>query len=80
MEQTSDRSTAWQVLQRIYRFSLPANFKMKLHPVGSRGTHLGNRLPGFDLLSLLNQQPAVMSVGTYVGIAVFDDQQLAVAP
>jgi hypothetical protein len=74
MEQTSDRSTVWQVLHRIYWLPLTANFKMKFHPVGSCGTHFGNRLPSFDLLSLLNQQPAVVSVGTYVGIAMFDDQ------
>ncbi|MNJ63923.1 hypothetical protein D3C77_598520 [compost metagenome] len=53
---------------------------MQLHPVRARGTHFGNCLPNFDLLSLPNQKPAVVTVGTDVGVAVLDDDQLAVAP
>ena len=79
-EQTSDKSSTWQVLHWIYRLTLAANFEVKLHPVSSRGTHLGNALPDFDLLPLTYQQPAVVTVGTHVGIAVFDDHQLTVAP
>ena len=74
------RSATGKILQGIDRFTLTANLEMKLHPVGSCGTHLGNMLPGFDLLSLPNQQPAVVAVGAYVGIAVLDDHQFAVAP
>ena len=67
-------------MQGVYRFTLAANLKMELHPIGTRGSHFGDMLSDFDLLSLPHQQPAVMSVGAYVGIAVFDDYQFAVAP
>ncbi|AMR67995.1 hypothetical protein A0T30_17065 [Aquipseudomonas alcaligenes] len=73
-------SAARQILQGVYRFTLAANLKMELHPIGTRGSHFGDMLSDFDLLSLPHQQPAVMSVGAYVGIAVFDDYQFAVAP
>ena len=53
---------------------------MELHPVGPRGTHLGNTLPDFDLLTFPYQQPAVVAVGAYIGITVLDDDQFAVAP
>lgn len=80
MARVGDGSTAWQILQRIDWLTLTANLEVQLHPVGSRGPHLGNVLPGFDLLPLPYQQPAVMTVSTYVGIAVLDDDQFAVAP
>ncbi|KJH83074.1 hypothetical protein UF78_06810 [Stutzerimonas stutzeri] len=67
-------------MQRIYGFALAANLEMQLHPVGSSRSHLGNSLPSLDLLTLLNQQPAVMTVGTYIGIAVLDDHKFAVTP
>src|SRR3989338_2049358 len=79
-KQAGGGSTARQVLQRINRFSLAANLEMEFHPIGSRGPHLGNSLTDFDLLPLPNQKPAVVTVGTDVGIAVFNDHQLAVAP
>lgn len=74
------RSATWQVLQWIDRFTLAANLEVQLHPIGSCGAHLGNRLPYLDLLPFPHQQPAVVTVGTHVGLVVFDDDQLAVAP
>lgn len=79
-EQASFRSTFRQVLQRINRFALAANLEVQLHPVGSSRSHLGNALPSFDLLAFLNQQPAVVTVGAYIGIAVLDDHKFAVTP
>jgi len=73
-------STSWQKLHGIYWLALAANFKVKFHPVGTRGAHFGNCLPGLDLLPLPNQQPTVMAIGAYIGIAMLDDYQLAVAP
>ena len=73
-------STTRQILQWIYRFALAANLKMELHPIGTRGSHLGDMLSDFDLLSLPHQQPAVVSVGAYIGIAVLDDHKFAVTP
>ncbi|KZX51118.1 hypothetical protein A3710_09280 [Stutzerimonas frequens] len=80
LEQAGDRSTSWQILQRVYGFTLATNFEMQLHPVGSRRSHLGNTLPSLDLLALPHQQPAVVSVGAYIGIAVLDDHKFAVTP
>lgn len=79
-EQADNRSATWQEFQWIYRFALAANLEMQFHPVCSRGSHLGNTLPCLDLLPLPNQKPTVMSVCADVGVAVFDDDQLAVAP
>lgn len=79
-EQAGVRSTFREVLLRIYRFALAANLEVQLHPVGSSRSHLGNGLPGFDFLAFLNQQPAVVAVGAYIGIAVLDDYKFAVTP
>lgn len=67
-------------MQRIYRLALAANLKVQLHPVGTCGAHFCNGLASLDLLSLPNQQPAVVTIGAHVGIAVLDDHQFTVAP
>ncbi|CAM5492208.1 hypothetical protein SSTU70S_00546 [Stutzerimonas stutzeri] len=54
--------------------------EMQLYAVGARRTHLGNALPSFDLLTLPNQQPAVVAVGAHIGIVVLDDHKFAVTP
>ena len=67
-------------MQGVHGFALTANLEVQLHPVRARGAHLGNALPDLDLLPFPNEQPAVVAVGTHVGIAVLDDHEFAVAP
>ncbi|MNJ63769.1 hypothetical protein D3C77_596910 [compost metagenome] len=80
MERVAVRSTPWQVLHGVYGFALTADLEMQLYAVGARRTHLGNALPSFDLLTLPNQQPAVVAVGAHIGIVVLDDHKFAVTP
>ena len=59
--------------------SLPSKFEVQLDPIRTSRAHLRDFLPYLDLLPLLHQQPAVVTVGANVGIAMFDDQQFAIA-
>ncbi len=76
----TNQSAVWQELQGVYRFAQSANLKVKFHPICASGPHFGNCLPDLDLLSLPNQKPAVMTVGTNVGFIVLDDYEFTVAP
>ncbi|KIL06548.1 hypothetical protein QX25_02665 [Stutzerimonas stutzeri] len=73
-------STLWQVLQWVDGLTLATNLEVQLHPVGTCRSHLGNALPSLDSLALPYQQPAVMTVGAYISIAVLDDYKFAVTP
>ncbi|MCY1439771.1 hypothetical protein D9M71_560210 [compost metagenome] len=75
-----DSSATRQILQGVNWLSLTANLKMQFHPISSGRPHLCNFLAGLDLLPLPNQQPAVVSVGTDVSVAMLDDNQLTVSP
>lgn len=74
------QSTAWQELEWVDGFSLAANLEVQLHPISARRPHFCDRLPCLDLLPLPNHKPAVVAVGTDVGIIVLDDDEFAVAP
>src|SRR5690606_25878896 len=76
---TGFSSTGGQILQWIDGFSLAANLEVKLDAIRTGGSHFRNHLSDLDLLPLLYQKPAVMTVGTNKGVAVLDDHQFTVA-
>ena len=53
---------------------------MKRNLIGVGVAHLGNFLSLFDQLIFLDQEHLVVSVGAEVGLVVFQNDQIAIAP
>src|SRR5574343_800859 len=71
--------TRGQLLDRVNRLALLANFKVQLHPIRVGGAHFGDLLTLAHHLVFLDQQGLVVSVGRQVVAGVLDDDQVAVA-
>src|SRR5437588_6279086 len=73
------RSSGRKEFRGIDGLALATNLEMQLDLVGVGVAHLGDLLPLADLLSLLDQDLAVVRVRRKVGVVVLDDDELAVA-
>ena len=66
-------------MQWVDGLTLAANLEVKLDAIRTSGPHFRNHLSDLDLLPLLYQKPAVMTVGANKGVIVLDDYQFTVA-
>lgn len=78
IEKKTIYSALREILQRVLRCAIHANFEMQLWLVAIISAHFGNLAAGSHLLAFADQPLAVVCVSAEHSIAVLDNDQFAV--